>query len=239
MQDILNKFVEDIKTSYKENLKSVILYGSKASGEDTKKHSDYNLLIVLEDISFHNLRSMGKAIGTWVKHGNQPPLLFTVARLKKSADIFPIEFLDMKDNHKILYGENPFQDIEIHDIHLRHECEFELKGKLLKLRQGYMMTQGKSNMIRDLMIASISTFLIVSRHTIRLLGETPPQKRLDALNILANRIGLDPGPFITIFKMKQGDKETLKLDMDNLMEKYLVEIEKIVDFIDNLEIKRR
>lgn len=234
MQDILNKFVEEIKNTYKDNLKSVIMYGSKVNFEDTKKYSDYNLLVVLEDIKFNDLKTMNKAIRNWIKHKNQPPLLFTISRLKKSADVFPIEFLDIKDNHKVLFGDDPFIDLEIQGTHLRHECEFELKGKLLKLRQGYMMTLGKSDRIRELMINSISTFLIVFKYVVRMLGEVPPKKRLDALNILAERIGLNPDPFILIFKMKNQDKDALKLEPDSIMEEYLKEIEKVVDFVDNL-----
>ena len=233
MSDILNKFIEETKTAYGQNLKSVVLYGSKASGEDTKKHSDYNLLIVLENISFHHLKLLGKIMKKWVKQGNQPPLLWTSERLKKSADVFPIEFFDMKDNHKILYGDDPFENLEIHNTHLRHECEFELKGKLLKLRQGYIVSQGKSD-VKNLLINSISTFLIVFRNVLRLFGITPPLKRLDALNILSDKTGLNPSVFITIFNMKQGAQEALKHDPDLLMEDYLRQIEKITDVVDNL-----
>ncbi|MBN1385048.1 MAG: hypothetical protein JW983_09235 [Elusimicrobia bacterium] len=233
MSDILMKFTEEAKATYSQNLKSIILYGSKASGEDTKKHSDYNLLIVLENISFMDLKSLNKIMKSWIRKGNQPPLLFTMERLKKSADVFPIEFLDMKDNRKILYGEDPFQNLEIHNTHLRHECEFELKGKLLKLRQGYMTASGKSD-VRNLLINSISTFLIIFRHVLRLIGVTPPPKRLDALNILAQKKGLNPSAFITIFNMKKGDKEALNQDPDLIIQEYLKEIEKITDIVDNL-----
>lgn len=233
MSDILTKFLEETKTAYGQNLKSVVLYGSKASGEDTKKHSDYNLLIVLESISFNDLKLLGKIMKKWIKHGNPPPLLFTEERLKKSADVFPIEFFDIKDNHKILYGEDYFEKLEIRNMHLRHECESELKGKLLKLRQGYMVSRGKSD-VQNLLINSISTFLIIFRHIIRLFGITPPLKRLDAMKILSDKTGMNPSVFVAIFNMKQGNKEALKQNPDLLMEDYLKEIEKITDVVDNL-----
>ncbi|MDO8734781.1 MAG: hypothetical protein Q7K21_06450 [Elusimicrobiota bacterium] len=232
MADILNKFVEQVRVIYGPNLKSVVLYGSKASGEDTKKHSDYNLLLILGDIKFGDLKSLNKIIKFWIKGGNQPPLLFTTERLKKSADVFPIEFLDMKDNHKVLYGEDPFDNLEIKNTHLRHECEFELKGKLLKLQQGYVVSRNKSD-VRNLLIKSVTTFLILFRHIVRLFNEVPPAKRLDALNILSGKTGLNPSVFVTIFNMKRGDKDVLKLDPEPVMKEYLEEIEKMVEVVDS------
>ena len=237
MQKLLDKFVEDIKESYKENLKAIVLYGSKASSEDSKKYSDFNLLVVLNEIQFKDLKAMHKALIAWIKNGNQPPQLFTSERLKKSSDVFPIEFLDIKSNHKVLFGEDPFSELIINDTNLRHECEFELKGKLLKLRQGYMIFCGKDAKLREFLISTISTFLIVFRYVLQLTGEKPPLKRLEAMELLSKKIGFDHSPFLAIYNMKQGDKEAMKLDLDALTEQYLKEIEKVVDFVDNFEVK--
>ncbi|MFH1541389.1 MAG: hypothetical protein ABID79_06045 [Elusimicrobiota bacterium] len=234
MEDILSKFVDNVKIIYGLNLKSVVLYGSKASGEDTKKHSDNNILLILDDIKFSDLKSLNKIIKFWTKKGNQPPLIFTTEQFRKSADVFPIEFLDMKDNHKILYGEDPLENLEIGNTHLRHECEFELKGKLLKLRQGYVASRNKSD-IKNLLVNSITSFLILFRHIIRLFNETPPTKRLDALNILSKKTGLNQSVFINIFNMKQGNSQALKLDQESVIEEYLKEIEKIVDVVDDID----
>ena len=234
MSSMLEKFVEEIKRVCGDNLKSVILYGSKASGESTKKFSDYNLLLVLNKISFQDLKSITFIADKWIKQKNPPPLIFSAERLNKSTDVFPIEFLDMKEHHKVLYGDDPFTDMQINLRHLRHECESELKGKLLKLRQGYMNTGGKTSGVRELLISSVSTFLIVSRHILYLLGRTPPAKRLDALNMLSEHIKINTEPFISILKMKNEEKETSKLDPVVIFEQYIEEIEKIVDFVDDM-----
>ena len=233
MENILNKFVEKAKVVYGTNLRSVVLYGSKASGEDTKKHSDHNLLIIVDDIKFSDLKLLNKEIKFWIKEGNHSPLLFTMERLIKSTDVFPIEFLDMKDNHLVLLGDDPFENLEIKNTHLRHECEFELKGKLFKLQQGYIASKNNSD-IRNLLIKSITTFLILFRHIVRLFNEVPPAKRLDALDVISKKTGLNPSVFVTVLDMKQGDKKALKLDPEPVMEDYLKEIGKVVDVIDNL-----
>lgn len=237
MQKIIDTFVNDMKCAYADNLRSIILYGSKANSEDSKKYSDYNLMIVLNSITFADLKAMRKAVAPLLKLGNQPPQMFTLERLKRSTDVFPIEFLDIKVNHRVLHGEDPFTELVIHDTNLRHECEFELKGKLLKLRQGYMVHSGNDAKLREFLITTITTFLVVFRYVLQLTGMSAPANRIDALGLLANKVGFDPAPFLAVHHMKHGDKEALKLDVEALAEKYLREIEKVVDFVDAFEVK--
>jgi len=37
MADILETYVNEVKSAFGDNLKAIVLYGSKASGEDAKK----------------------------------------------------------------------------------------------------------------------------------------------------------------------------------------------------------
>jgi len=234
MSSELEKFVEQLETVFKDNLKSVVLYGSKASGEDTKKNSDHNILVILGEVRFEDMKASSKAVAGWTKQGNPPPLLFTQAMLKESMDVFPIEFQDIKDNNRILYGQDLVSGLEIEDVNLRHEVEFELKGKLLKLRQGYMMYAEKDSKIRDLLVDSISSFLVLFKHTAKLLGRTPPKKKIDALDALSEKTGLKKQVFLDVFNMKHGDKNALNLNMEKVMMEYMIEIEKIVKIVNDL-----
>lgn len=234
MPNILESFVNELKIAYHSNLKTIILYGSKAESDENSKNSDYNILLILDEVKPQDILSLGKIVVSWVKNGNQPPLLFSEKMFLKSADVFPIEFLDMKDNHKILYGQDLLADMIIKDTHLRHECEFELKGKLLKLRQGYMLSCGKSQKIWDLLLGSISSVLVVFRHVVKFIGINPPLKKIDSLNILAKNSGIDASIFISIMRIKQGDNIAKKINPNELMDKYILEIEKVVNIVDNL-----
>lgn len=236
MRDILKVFVDGIKEICGENLNSVILYGSRASGEATEKYSDYNLLIVLEEDRFHDLKLFAGPVRKWIKHGNPAPLIFTMSRFKKSFDVFPIEFLEMKEHHKILYGNDPLEGLNIEQGNLRHEVEFELKGKLLKMRQGFIMTSCNQNKIRELLINSISIFLVLFRQVIRLTGEVPPAKRIDSLKRISELAGINTSPFVSVIKMKENAKESKGIVPETVFEEYIKEIEKAIDFVDNLGV---
>ena len=96
---------------------------------------------------------------------------------------------------------------------MRHECEFELKGKFLKLQQAYILTGGKENKVKELLVDSISTFLILFRAVICLTGKTPPPKRLDVLTKISEFININTKPFVSLLEIK----ETPKLAKKNLI----------------------
>jgi predicted nucleotidyltransferase len=235
MADILTTFTDAVTKAYGRNLLSIILYGSMANGEESGKRSDYNLLIILDKVGFEDLRALKESMEAWLRAGNHPPLLFARSVFEKSTDVFPIEFLDIKDNRRVLYGDDPFSKLAILDTNLRHECEFELKSKLLKLRQGYMACHDNSRRIEHLMTGTISSVLTVLRHVVRLLGKVPPARKRDALPMLAEIAGIDVAVFETVLKMKHGDEKAAENVIDSLMGAYLSEIEKVITLVDDMD----
>ena len=234
MADILDSYVNEIKNSFGANLKAAILYGSKASGEDSKENSDHNLLVIVETIDYAQMALLAPATRKWVKDGNPPPHIFTVLEFKGSTDVFPIEFLDMKEVHKLLYGEDLLSELNISRVHLRHECEYNLRSKLLILRQSYIALNGKPKELRALLIDSDINFSCAVQAHAGLLGEKMPAKKIDSLGILSQKIDLKTDVFMNIYNMKHGDKGALKIGPEKLIEEYMTEIEKVIKVVDGL-----
>src|SRR5207248_5982144 len=103
-EKLVSEFVEKMRTAAGGNLTSVILYGSAAEGEFHPEYSDVNLLCVVRDTSFASLSKIAAAVEWWRKKKHHPPLVLTEKELKDTADVFSIEFIDMKQRHRILYG---------------------------------------------------------------------------------------------------------------------------------------
>jgi Nucleotidyltransferase domain. len=134
----LNFFIEDLVRSHNENLVSVILYGSAATGDFQENVSDYDLLVVLRHVTPKDLRDAYVAAREWLEMGHRLPVYLTVSELKDAADVFPIEYHQMKKAHIVLFGEDILGEVDISDQNLRHQIEYELRGKLLRLRKLYM-----------------------------------------------------------------------------------------------------
>src|SRR5215470_16264481 len=101
-EQLLSEFVEKMRTAAGGNLTSVILYGSAAEGEFHPEYSDLNLLCVVRDTSFASLSRAADAVEWWRKKKRHPPIVLTLQELKDTADVFSIEFLDMKRRYRVL-----------------------------------------------------------------------------------------------------------------------------------------
>lgn len=232
MQRIFENFIEELKNSLKHKLKSVILYGSKASQEDTK-YSDYNILIIVDNLTIEDLKLIGKTLVNWASKFKSPlPLIFDTKEFFNSVDVFPIEFLDIKQNHKVLYGEDILEKLNVDTKNLRHQCELELKSKLLKLRQVYILTKGKKTKLKKLLIETISTFLVLFKTVIQLAGQKPPEKKYEVLNLIKEVVNINTQPFEKILHLKQNKKEAKTYNVEDLFKQYITEIEKVIDFVD-------
>src|SRR5438552_5574529 len=134
-EKLVSEFVEKMRTATGGNLTSVILYGSAAEGEFHPEYSDLNLLCVLQDTSFASLSKIAGAVEWWRKKKHHPPLILSPQELKDTADVFSIEFMDMKQRHRVLYGEDLLSNLDV-PMHLhRSQIEYELREKLFLLRQ--------------------------------------------------------------------------------------------------------
>src|SRR5205814_542241 len=103
--------------------------------------------------------------------GNLPPLILTEQEWKSSTDIFPMEYADILERHRVLHGDPPFDGITVSPRDLRLQVEHEAMGKLLRLRRGVLSAGGDRKRQLALMEQSLSSILVVFRGVLRLLGE--------------------------------------------------------------------
>src|SRR5256886_7398383 len=179
-EKLLSEFVEKMRTAAGGNLISVILYGSEAEGEFHRKYSDLNLLCVLRDTSFASLSKIASAVEWWRKKKYHPPLVLTPQELKDTADVFSIEFVDMKQRHRVLYGEDVLRNLDV-PVHLhRSQLEYELREKLFLLRQNILVAGTREKDLWEVMLNSLSSFTTLFRHVLIELGEDRKSTRLNS-----------------------------------------------------------
>ncbi|NOR49201.1 MAG: hypothetical protein GQ533_14365 [Methanosarcinaceae archaeon] len=107
------------------------------------------LLAVCNNIDFTTLQS--------IKPLKEVPLVMTKEELTDGIDVFPIEFLNIKQHYEVLHGEDCLADITISKKHLRHQLEFEFRSKLIHLREEYLQFKGKD--LEHLILAAVPTLM--------------------------------------------------------------------------------
>ena len=226
------ELVKQLESAIPGRLCSVVLYGSAAAGDFVPGTSNYNVLVVLDRLGLAELNALTKPALQWAKAGNRPPLLFDRCQLKASAEVFPIELLDIRQSRRVLWGEDPLADIAIDHEHLRLQLERELKTKLLSLRGHYLLTGGRPKLIVELLTSSIAGFLVLFRAALRLFQEEVPAGKIDALRLLTQHIRFDPQPLLEIDALKHRRRKPREIVPQTLFESYLTTIEQVVEAVD-------
>lgn len=228
-----DQLVEKLKEALGPRLKSVLLYGSAAAGDHLGEGSDFNILVALERLGLDELNALVPISERWVKDGNPPPLLFVRDRFMQSADVFPIEILDIRESHEVLFGENIVMELEVSKENLRLQLEHELKGKLIQLRAAFLLTKRNSGRIVALMVDSLSSFLVLARAALRLLQDQVPAQKMEALKLLAGHFQFDTRAFETVQKLKEGTSKARDVDAEQLFSQYLRTVEALTDRVDS------
>src|ERR1035438_2357065 len=113
MEAKLSDLVERLQKAHGDTLLSVILYGSAAAGEDHDQYSDLNILCVLTQVTPQELADSEPVMNWWRAKGNPSPLLLSEQEVRTSTDCFPIEFHDMQERRRMLFGKDIIESLVI------------------------------------------------------------------------------------------------------------------------------
>ncbi len=230
----LDQLVERMKSAFGADLRSVVLYGSAAAGDFHPQHSDLNVLCVLHRLDVSQLESGNPVARWWVKKGHPAPLLLTEEEIRSSADVFPIEFYDIKMQHKLLYGDDLFATMVVPMERHRIQLEHELRSKLLRLREQYMASHHSQRELQQLLLASVSTFGTLFRHVLVVLGRPAPATKREVFEALAAAVGLDVSPFLALLDIRQTGRRLPLAEGKSLFQKYLAQVERVIQEVDRL-----
>jgi hypothetical protein len=234
-QQLPNELVQKLQKAHREQLVSVVLYGSAAVPGAQDRRSDFNVLCVLRQVTPDELRASEPVFRWWREMKNPAPLLMSLEELNTSADCFPMEFHDIKERHRILVGEDVVKDLEINDRYYRAMVEHELRAKLLRLRQKAGGVLSEKDLLLQLMTDSVSTFCVVFRHALRLGGEQPLFEKHEIVSAATRRFGIDASPFLTLLDLREDKIKPREVQAGAVFEQYLLQIQAVITAVDELK----
>jgi predicted nucleotidyltransferase len=233
-EEKIREFVEKARAGAGENLESMILYGSAAGGDYHAEFSDVNLLCVLRDCSYASMLALAPAARWWEKQKQPPPLFVTRAELRRSTDVFTIELIDMKQHHRVIFGDDVITGLEISmELH-RVQVEYELREKLILLRQHLVLAGDDDSRIREVLVRSVSSFATLFRHSLIALGEAAPLLKHEAIAALAQRLGFDASPMEQLLAVRERRVAAKSLPARAIAARYLQVVEKVTESVDTM-----
>jgi hypothetical protein len=231
----LDELVAQLRAAYGAGLRSVVLYGSAAAGEHIAKRSDYNVLVIVDRLGTDTLQAAAAVSRAWNEAGNPAPLTLTEREWRGSADIFPMEYADILERHRVLHGDAPFDGIRVDRRDLRLQLEHEAMGKLLKLRQGVLASGGDASRQVELLAASASTIMVILRAFLRLHGQTPPTDNVELSEAAARIAGFNAAPFARVVRHVRGADKLAGPDIGTTLGGYLRGMEQLVAYLDSYQ----
>ena len=229
----LDELTTQLAKLFGKDLRAVVLYGSAAAGEHVPKRSDYNVLVLVDTLSVEQLRAAGATVRAWQESGNPPPLVLTTQEWRSSADIFPMEYADVLERHRVLHGTLPLEGVSVASADLRLELEHEAMGGVLQLRRAIMATASDPARQLELLESAVSPMMVLFRSVLRLARVQPPSDSLALVREVAARAGFDAEPFVRVVGHVRGAGARLhKGDAAELLSAWLRGAERLVTYLD-------
>lgn len=227
----VNEFVAMMKANGGENLLSIVMYGSAVKSDFSSRYSDVNLLCVFTRLNAETLGRIATAMQWWERHG-RAALVLTRDELTRSADVFPIEMMDIKEHHKVLHGTDVVSGIEVPLRLHRVQVERELRMALIRLRQKFLAAKQDRGALIKLLVGSSSTFHTLLRHAMIALGHPAPEKREELADSVEKTGGADLSPLRTVLAIRDGKIKEKEVNPQLLFEGYLASLSAVIDKVD-------
>jgi aryl carrier-like protein len=245
MMEELKELVAKLENAFHDRLVSVILYGAAAAPHATD-FSDLNIFCVLKQVTPRELADGEPVIRWWRGRGHISPLMMSEEEAQNSADSFSLEFTDMQERRKVLYGIDAIADLHVDPKYYRVQLEHDLRSKLLRLRQQAAAVLSDDAALMKLCLDSVTTFCFLGRHVLRAAHvdfayNNAERQRRAVVEHLAKTMRADMTPFTQLLDLRdaavQQNKPPVSVNPAELFAAYLECVRKLVEFVDRLEEK--
>jgi hypothetical protein len=165
-------WVAALRQASGDAFRALYVHGSALTSRFDPQASDVNLLLVVGDLPFVQLEALARTVrdqpapkGT-VRRWS--PLVLTESQITRSLDVFPAEFLDLQARRALLAGDDVLARLEVSLANLRHQCEYELRSKLVGLRQAFLLAGAADGTAHRLLVQAAGGTSAVYRHLLTL-----------------------------------------------------------------------
>jgi predicted nucleotidyltransferase len=230
----LTQFTQELRELLGNQLLAVVLYGSAAGENFVPGSSDLNIAIVVQRMEFAVLKKLQPHMALWHKRGFAVPLIVDHNFLNHSRDVFPMEYSDIKEQHRTLWGEEIFNTLPIGGEHLRFLAEHEVRSRLLRLQALYLERAGEPPRLRQILLDSLKTFLTLMRHLLRLQGKSGVQNYAEVLSLFEQHFQVAFPEMHRLIAIRQGLRDWPHEPATEFFREYLEDVQRLVALIDGL-----
>lgn len=219
--------LRDLQSIFGERLHAFVAYGDK---DATPAPS----LALVSALGADDLAACASRTSAWHRAGCATPLLLTRDEFAASLDAFPIEYGEIIDTHRAVFGASPFAGLTIRGEDLRRACEVQVKSHLLHLRENFLECGGRPADVADLVAASAPAFAQLLRRLAR-LDELSGASAQELTAFAASRPKLDARIVGDVLALARNQSAS-GVDGAKLYPDYLAAVETLWRFVDRWKV---
>lgn len=228
----LDDFISNLKKTLGDNLVSILIFGSQAFVEPEKLKSNINLMVIVEHLTSDELKQIAKPVQKWVKAKNPIPIVMGKSEWYSSFDVYALEYTDIKEKYRLLYGEDLTKDINVDKHYLRLQCESELKNLFLKYRNHYLLNINSDREMEKLANNVIKTLLVIFRGVIRLHNELVPESSEYVILQAAKFLEFDTDLLIKMANVREGKADYKHKEIRTISDRMVLILQDILRQVD-------
>jgi hypothetical protein len=221
-QKLLQAYTKDVKSTFGDQLDGLLVYGSAVRGEFLHGRSNLNLLLLVTGYDAAMLKRYEPVHKRWNKEGVVAPLFLTEEEIRTSSALFPIEFMEIQEHHRVLGGRDPFVGFHVDAGRLGDAVLQGLASHVLRLRQRFVEASGANDAVLILLPLAITSAVPLLRGIQRMRG-WPVLAQSDAvIQDVADRLHLDLQGFQEALMMKRGIITPGPSEIPRVFDRYLL-----------------
>jgi hypothetical protein len=187
--DAVHALRRDLQAIFGDRLRSFVVYDAVADDDRT------STMAVVDGLSADDLYACVGRVAEWDDAGLDTPLFVAAHEFGRSLDAFPFEFGAILADHVVIAGTDPFAGLQVDRAHLRHACEVQARSQLLHLREGFLETRGRGDLLAELLLRSAAPLTALLKSVARLEGGTTPDS---PASLLERKLGVPEGSLARI-----------------------------------------
>ena len=191
--------------------------------------------MVLDVIDLAVLRQAALHAPRWRTLGVVAPLLLTPDQIRSSLDAFPLEYLEMKARHHSLYGEDPLTSLAFTPAAVRLQCERELRGKLITLREGFIEHGESASRLESLLLQGFNALLPTLRGLLWLKRGVLPSSNTDLFSLIEESFGISTEVFRSLHALKRRTTQFVPAQLEALFGQLHDTLDRLTQVVNQLD----
>jgi hypothetical protein len=229
---IVDALISDYRNAFGDTLHSVIMYGSALSHEYVQGKSEVNILVVLTDASIEVLHKSIEVNKRWLKRGIAIPSFMTPHFIKSSINSWPVKFVNIQCNYKILYGDDLIKNCAINRENIRRQCDRDLKEMVLHLKTEYLKASGQKTQLLKVLEFTLERLFPLFRAILVLNDRKIPSSRSEVITSIEDIFCIGSSVLSDIFLQKCRNCE-----FEKSFDEFVKIVDMMVQYIDEMSVQ--